>query len=107
MTSYFYTTKKGEVFELRMELNSHIHERKAAALKKIIASMTVGKDVSELFPDVAKCISTEGGGGGGISAVTVESNPEKGVETIIISPTHVLLISTAESPFLPFLRTWS
>ena len=34
-------------------------DRKSAALKKIIASMTVGKDVSELFPDVAKCISTE------------------------------------------------
>ena len=36
-----------------------VQDRKSAALKKIIASMTVGKDVSELFPDVAKCISTE------------------------------------------------
>ena len=26
MTSYFYTTKKGEVYELRMELNSERQE---------------------------------------------------------------------------------
>ena len=42
----------GEIYELRGELNSDKKERKKEALKKVIASMTVGKDVRyfmELF----------------------------------------------------------
>ena len=50
-------------------------DRKSAALKKIIASMTVGKDVSELFPDVAKCISTEGRGKRGSQMGTRQEIP--------------------------------
>lgn len=57
---YFTTTKKGEIFELKNELNSDKKEKKREAVKKlifflikiiksiifrVIASMTVGKDV--------------------------------------------------------------
>ncbi len=58
---YFTTTKKGalfhhahfpflillsgEIFELKTELNSEKKEKKREAVKKVIASMTVGKDV--------------------------------------------------------------
>lgn len=56
---YFNTTKKGEMFELRAELNSDKKERKKDAVKKIIASMTIGKDVSSLFPDVINCMQTD------------------------------------------------
>ena len=35
----------GEIFELKGELNSDKKERKKEAVKKVIASMTVGKDV--------------------------------------------------------------
>ena len=35
----------GEIFELRAELNSDKKDRKKEAVKKVIASMTVGKDV--------------------------------------------------------------
>lgn len=35
----------GEMFELKAELNSDKKDRKKEAVKKVIASMTVGKDV--------------------------------------------------------------
>ena len=35
----------GEIFELKSELNSDKKEKKKEAVKKVIASMTVGKDV--------------------------------------------------------------
>ncbi|KAJ8312347.1 hypothetical protein KUTeg_009720 [Tegillarca granosa] len=56
---YFTTTKKGEIFELKAELNSDKKDKKKEAVKKVIASMTVGKDVSALFPDVVNCIQTD------------------------------------------------
>ena len=39
-----------------MEINSSNRETKVNAVKKVIANMTVGKDVSTLFPDVINCI---------------------------------------------------
>jgi vesicle coat complex subunit len=44
----------GENFELRAELNSEYRDRRSDAIKRVIANMTVGKDVSGLFPDVLK-----------------------------------------------------
>lgn len=58
-SKYFTTTKKGEIFELKAELNSDKKDRKKEAVKKVIASMTVGKDVSALFPDVVNCMQTD------------------------------------------------
>ncbi|KAH9377183.1 hypothetical protein HPB48_017903 [Haemaphysalis longicornis] len=49
----------GEIFELKSELNSDKKEKKREAVKKVIASMTVGKDVSALFPDVVNCMQTD------------------------------------------------
>lgn len=54
---FFTTTKKGEIHELRNELMSK--EKKIEAVKKIIAAMTVGKDVSSLFTDVINCMQTD------------------------------------------------
>lgn len=42
-SKYFTTTKKGEIFELKSELNSDKKEKKKEAVKKVIASMTVGE----------------------------------------------------------------
>ena len=56
---YFSTNKKGEIAELRVELRSDKRERRKEAVKKVIASMTVGKDVGSLFPDVVNCIQTD------------------------------------------------
>ena len=39
------TCVTGEIFELKGELNSDKKDRKKEAVKKVIASMTVGKDV--------------------------------------------------------------
>ena len=44
--------------ELRMELHSTDRTVKVDAVKKVIASMTVGKDVSMLFTDVLNCAQT-------------------------------------------------
>ncbi|CAM9617467.1 unnamed protein product [Pylaiella littoralis] len=56
---FFTTTKKGETHELRQELNSPNRDKKKDAVKKVIANMTVGKDVAMLFTDVINCIQTE------------------------------------------------
>lgn len=55
---FFTTQKKGELHELRMELHSTDRNTKVDAVKKVIASMTVGKDVSTLFTDVLNCVQT-------------------------------------------------
>lgn len=58
-SKYFSTTKKGEIPELKEELNSQYKDKKKDAVKKVIAAMTVGKDVSMLFTDVVNCMQTE------------------------------------------------
>jgi len=57
-SKYFQTTKKGEIHELKEELNSQREDKKKEAVKKVIAAMTVGKDVSMLFTDVLNCMQT-------------------------------------------------
>jgi AP-1 complex subunit beta-1 len=73
---FFHTTKKGTIFcdcrsepapeirageihELKEELDSPKEDKKRDAVKKVIAAMTVGKDVSMLFTDVVKCMQTQ------------------------------------------------
>ncbi|ORZ29684.1 AP-2 complex subunit beta-like protein [Catenaria anguillulae PL171] len=51
--------RKGENFELKTELNSEYRDRRKEAVKRVIANMTVGKDVSGLFADVLKCMQTD------------------------------------------------
>ncbi|KAF3085753.1 beta-adaptin [Orbilia oligospora] len=54
----FQVPRKGETFELRSGLVSqYAHERKDA-IQRTIMAMTLGKDVSALFPDVLKNIAT-------------------------------------------------
>jgi len=57
-SKYFQTTKKGEIHELREELNANDATKRKEAVKKVIAAMTVGKDVSSLFMSVIKCMQT-------------------------------------------------
>ncbi len=49
----------GEIHELKEELRSLDRPKKKDAVKKVIAAMTVGKDVSMLFPDVVNCMQTD------------------------------------------------
>lgn len=56
---FFSTTKKGEIHELKQELRTLDRKQRKGAVKKVIAAMTVGKDVSSLFPDVVNCMQTE------------------------------------------------
>ncbi|KAF7320800.1 Rho GTPase activating protein 22 [Mycena chlorophos] len=51
--------RKGENYELGVDLNSGYPEKRKDAIKRVIASMTVGKDVSGLFPDVLKNMQTD------------------------------------------------
>ncbi|GAA5988173.1 hypothetical protein JCM5350_002210 [Sporobolomyces pararoseus] len=50
---------RGENAELRADLNSQYRDPRKEAIKRVIASMTVGKDVSGLFPDVLKNMQTD------------------------------------------------
>lgn len=57
--SKFFSSKgKGEVGELQEELVNPKEDKRKDAVKKVIAAMTVGKDVSALFTDVLNCIQT-------------------------------------------------
>ena len=57
-TKYFQN-RNPEDAELQEGLNSLKLEKQKDAMKQIIASMTIGKDVSKLFPDVVKIIRTK------------------------------------------------
>lgn len=52
-------TSSGENYELRADLNSEYRDKRKDAIKRVIANMTVGKDVSGLFPDVLKNMQTD------------------------------------------------
>jgi AP-1 complex subunit beta-1 len=56
--NFFNTTKKGEIHEWKEMLNNEKEATRKDAVKKVIAAMTVGKDVSTLFPEVIKSIQT-------------------------------------------------
>lgn len=51
-----YKRSTGKIQELRAELNSDKrdpkHQRKKTVMKKIVANMTMGNDMSPLFPDI-------------------------------------------------------
>ena len=49
----------GEIHEYKEELRALDRGKRKDAVKKVIAAMTVGKDVSMLFPDVVNCMQTE------------------------------------------------
>eukprot|EP00931_Biecheleriopsis_adriatica_P048103 TRINITY_DN27786_c0_g1_i1.p1 TRINITY_DN27786_c0_g1~~TRINITY_DN27786_c0_g1_i1.p1 ORF type:complete len:929 (+),score=191.37 TRINITY_DN27786_c0_g1_i1:41-2827(+) len=50
--------RRGEIGEFKEELNNTNKDRKKEALKKVIQAMTIGSDVSSLFPDVVNCMQT-------------------------------------------------
>ncbi|KAL8985319.1 MAG: hypothetical protein Q9205_000968 [Flavoplaca limonia] len=58
LKSALATPRKGETFELRAGLVSQYAYERKEAIQKTIMSMTLGKDVSALFPDVLKNIAT-------------------------------------------------
>uniref|UniRef100_A0A2I3SKH9 AP complex subunit beta n=1 Tax=Pan troglodytes TaxID=9598 RepID=A0A2I3SKH9_PANTR len=58
-SKYFTTNKKAEIFELKAELNNEKKEKRKEAVKKVIAVITVGKDVSSVFPDIVNCMQTD------------------------------------------------
>jgi vesicle coat complex subunit len=54
----FAAPRKGETYELRAGLVSQYANERKETIKQVIAAMTVGKDVSSLFPDVLKNVAT-------------------------------------------------
>lgn len=50
----FQTSRKGELFELKQGLNATSMKERKSSLKRTVAAMTLGKDVSSLFTDVLK-----------------------------------------------------
>lgn len=50
--------KSSELAELQTELNSLKAEDRREAAKQVIAMMTIGKDVSSLFPHMVKCMES-------------------------------------------------
>ena len=56
--SIYFNSKNTETKELQKELESMKIEHQKEAMKEIIAGMTIGKDVSPLFPHVVNCMRT-------------------------------------------------
>ena len=56
---FFNSSKKGEVGEWKKQLHSLNASEVTDAMKCVIAAMTIGTDVSMLFPDVISCIHNE------------------------------------------------
>ncbi|KAG7857906.1 hypothetical protein KL939_003162 [Ogataea angusta] len=54
----FNVPRKGETFEFREGLVSQYADERKDTIQRVIAAMTVGKDVSSLFPDILKNIAT-------------------------------------------------
>lgn len=52
-------SSSGEIHEYKEDLASLDKSKKKDAVKKVIAAMTVGKDVSMLFPHVVNCMQTD------------------------------------------------
>ena len=55
MSSSTSSNKAGDIID---DLSSLKIDRQKSAIKKIISAMTIGRDVSKLFPHVVKCIIT-------------------------------------------------
>lgn len=51
---YFATARRGEAAELQADLNGMDIAKQKSAVKRVIANMTMGKDVSSLFVDIVK-----------------------------------------------------
>ena len=58
MANYFKDNKSSELSELVQELNSSKPDDRKEAAKQVSAMMTIGKDVSALFPHMVKCMET-------------------------------------------------
>ncbi|KAK6461702.1 beta-adaptin [Scheffersomyces coipomensis] len=56
--SFLQGPRKGETYELRNGLVSQYKHERKDAIQRVIQAMTIGKDVSSLFPDVLKNIAT-------------------------------------------------
>lgn len=50
----YQASRKGELFELKQGLNATTTKERKSSLKRTVAAMTLGKDVSSLFTDVVK-----------------------------------------------------
>ena len=55
----YFTSKNSELDELQIQLESFKIPKQIEAMKEIIAGMTIGKDVSPLFPYVVNCMRTK------------------------------------------------
>lgn len=51
---YNNSARKGELFELKQALNANSAKDRKNALKRVVAAMSLGRDMSSLFPDVVK-----------------------------------------------------
>lgn len=51
---YNSSARKGELFELKQALNANAGKDRKIALKRVVAAMSLGRDMSSLFPDVVK-----------------------------------------------------
>ena len=55
MSDKYGKSETGDIIE---DLNSMKVDRQKDAVKKVISAMTIGRDVSKLFPYVVKCMGT-------------------------------------------------
>ena len=94
------SAKRGEALELQTELNSGDREREKNALKRIIANMTLGRDVSQLFVDVVKLGQTPNLPVKKLVYLYVLSNAKLQPEKALLAVNTFLQDSSNESPIV-------
>jgi vesicle coat complex subunit len=58
MSKFFQSTTRGEAGEIKEDITSEDKARQKNALMRVIAGMTVGRDMSNVFSDVTKLMSS-------------------------------------------------
>ena len=88
---------------MQKELESQKPEKQKNALKGVIGAMTIGKDVSMLFPHVVKCINTNDLELKKLVYLYVMNYAKSQPDLVILSVNTFVTVRTLSFDILPFL----
>lgn len=95
---FFQSKRRWEVRELRHELNSTEIPRQKSAVKRVIANMTLGRDVTALFVDVVKLGQTNNLELKKLVYLYILSNAKLQPEAALLAVNTFLMDSESPSP---------
>eukprot|EP00796_Vickermania_ingenoplastis_P006622 gene6622-4742_t len=97
---FFQSKRRWELRELQEDLNSSDTYKQRAAIKRVIATMTLGRDVSSLFVDVVKLGQTNNLELKKLVYLYILSNAKLQPEAALLAVNSFLLDSESPSPLV-------